>query len=138
MGGGHFEVGSGYRHTHFGRVESDELQALLYQAADVFVIPSLEEAFGQTALEAVACGAVVAGFSVGGISDIVECGLNGLLVERQDSQALSEAVQKLLEDEALRRRWQSCCETWASENFSYSKNAAAYVVLYDSLLNADR
>ena len=138
MGGGHFEVGSGYRHTHFGRVESDELQALLYQAADVFVIPSLEEAFGQTALEAVACGAVVAGFNVGGIPDIVEYGLNGLLVERQDSQALSEAVQKLLEDEALRRRWQSCCETWARENFSYFKNAAAYVALYDSLLNADR
>src|SRR5205823_47982 len=35
MGAGHFEAGSGYLHTHFGQVESDELQALLYQAADV-------------------------------------------------------------------------------------------------------
>ena len=137
MGGGHFQVGSGYRHTYFGRVESDELQALLYQAADVFVIPSLEEAFGQSALEAVACGAVVAGFSVGGIPDIVKCGLNGLLVERQDTQALSEAIRKLLEDEALRGRWQSCCETWVRENFSYSTNAAAYIALYDSLLDAE-
>ena len=136
MGGGHLQVGSGYRHTHFGRVESDELQALLYQAADVFVIPSLEEAFGQSALEAVACGAVVAGFSVGGIPDIVRCGLNGLLVDGQDTQALSEAIQKLLEDEALRRRWQSSCETFVRENFSYSKNAAAYIALYNSLLNA--
>ena len=137
MGAGHFQVGSGYHHTHFGRVESDELQALLYRAADVFIIPSLEEAFGQAALEAVACGAVVAGFNVGGISDIVKCGLNGLLIERQDTQALSEAIQKLLDDEALRRHWQSSCEAWVGDHFSYSKNAAAYVALYDSLLNVE-
>jgi len=137
MGGGHFQTGSGYRHTHFGRVEGDELQALLYQAADVFVIPSLEEAFGQSALEAVACGAVVAGFRVGGIPDIVKCGLNGLLVERQNTRALSEAIQKLLEDEALRHRWQSSCEAWVRDHFSYPKNAAAYAALYDSLLNVE-
>jgi glycosyltransferase involved in cell wall biosynthesis len=135
MGAGHFQIGSGYRHTHFGEIESDELQTLLYRAADVFVIPSLEEAFGQSALEAVACGAVVAGFNVGGIPDIVKCDLNGLLVERQDTQALSEAIQKLLEDEGLRRAWQNSCETWVREHFSFSKNAAAYVALYDSLLN---
>ncbi|PYJ50349.1 MAG: hypothetical protein DME87_06625 [Verrucomicrobia bacterium] len=137
MGAGHFQVGSGYRHTHFGQVESDELQALLYRAADVFIIPSLEEAFGQAALEAIACGAVVAGFNVGGISDIVKCDLNGLLVERQDTQALSEAIQKLLDGDALRHRWQSSCETWVGDHFSYSKNAAAYVALYDSLLNVE-
>jgi len=137
MGGGHLQVGSGYRHTHFGQIESDELQTLLYRAADVFVIPSLEEAFGQSALEAVACGAVVAGFNVGGIPDIVKCGLNGLLVERQDAQALSEVIQKLLEDEALRHRWQNSCENWVREHFSYSKNAAAYVALYDSLLKVE-
>src|SRR4029453_2423300 len=108
------------------RVESDELQALLYQAADVFIIPSLEEAFGQSALEAVAWGAVVAGFSVGGIPDIVKCGLSGLLVARQDTRALSEAIQRLLEDEALRYRWQHSCEAWVREHFSYCKNAAAY------------
>ncbi len=137
MGAGHFDAGPGYLHTHFGQIESDELQTLLYGAADVFVIPSLEEAFGQSSLEAVACGAVVAGFNVGGIPDIVKCGLNGLLVERQNTQSLSEAIQKLLEDEALRRHWQNSCETWVREHFSYSKNAAAYVALYDSLLNAE-
>ena len=75
MGSGQLESNAAYRHTHFGRVESDELQALLYKAADLFVMPSLEEAFGQTALEAVACGTVVAGFHVGGIPDIVQDGL---------------------------------------------------------------
>ena len=134
MGAGHFQVGSEYRHTHFGQVESDELQALLYRAADVFIIPSLEEAFGQAALEAIACGAVVAGFSVGGISDIVKCDLNGLLVVRGDSNALGQAIMRLLKDETLRVRWQEACQAWVKARFSFDRNATAYHALYESLL----
>jgi glycosyltransferase involved in cell wall biosynthesis len=134
MGSGHFEAGSGYLHTHFGQVESDELQALLYRAADVFVIPSLEEAFGQSALEAIACGTVVAGFAVGGIVDIVQNDLNGLLVVRGDSNALGQAIMRLLEDETLRVRWQESCQAWVKARFSFDRNATAYHALYESLL----
>jgi glycosyltransferase involved in cell wall biosynthesis len=134
MGAGLFKAGPQYRHTHFGRVESDDLQTLLYRAADVFIIPSLEEAFGQTALEAVACGTVVAGFSVGGIVDIVENGLNGRLVTRGDTEALTQAIAELLKDEALRNRWANVAEAWVRDRFSYARNAGAYVALYESLL----
>jgi glycosyltransferase involved in cell wall biosynthesis len=134
MGAGLFKAGPQYRHTHFGRVESDDLQTLLYRAADVFIIPSLEEAFGQTALEAVACGTVVAGFSVGGIVDIVENGLNGRLVDRGDTGALTRAIAELLKDEALRNRWANVAEAWVRDRFSYARNAGAYVALYESLL----
>jgi len=136
MGAGHFQAVPGYRHTHFGQVESDELQALLYRAADVFVIPSLEESFGQTALEAIACGTVVAGFAVGGIVDIVQNDLNGLLVVRGDSNALGHAIMRLLKDEALRVRWQEACEAWVKARFSFDRNATAYHALYESLLAA--
>ena len=136
MGAGHFQAISGYRHTHFGQVESDQLQALLYRAADVFAIPSLEEAFGQTALEAIACGTVVAGFAVGGIGDIVQNDLNGLLVVRGDSNALGQAIIRLLNDEPLRVRWQEACEPWVQARFSFERNVTAYYVLYESLLAA--
>jgi glycosyltransferase involved in cell wall biosynthesis len=134
MGAGHFQTVSGYRHSHFGQVESDELQALLYRAADVFVIPSLEEAFGQAALEAVACGTVVAGFAAGGIVDIVQNELNGLLVVRGDSNALGQAIMRLLKDEALRVRWQEASQAWVNARFSFDRNATAYHALYQSLL----
>jgi glycosyltransferase involved in cell wall biosynthesis len=133
MGNGRLESNAAYANNHFGRVESDELQSLLYRAADVFVMPSLEEAFGQTALEAIACGTVVAGFEVGGIVDIVETGLNGKLVERANVTALSEAISGLLSDHELRIRWQLSCEMWVRKRFSYAKNAAAYIELYESL-----
>jgi glycosyltransferase involved in cell wall biosynthesis len=133
MGSGQLEGNAASPVTHFGRVESDKLQVLLYRAADVFVMPSLEEAFGQTALESVACGTVVAGFEVGGLVDIVQTGLNGRLVERANITALSEAISELLSDHALRMRWQLSCEIWVQEHFSYAKNAAAYTELYKSL-----
>jgi len=133
MGAGRIKAPAQFRHTHFGRIESDQLQSLIYRAADVFVIPSLDEAFGQTALEAVACGTVVAGFAVGGIVDIVHNNLNGLLVQRGDPAALSGALNNLLRDEALRSRWRETCVTWISARFSYAKNAAKYIALYESL-----
>jgi len=99
------------------------------------VIPSLEEAFGQTALEAVACGTVVVGFASGGIVDIIQNDLNGLLVRRGDANALSEAISRLLQDEAMRIRWRQACVTWLGENFSFGQNATAYRTLYQSLLD---
>jgi glycosyltransferase involved in cell wall biosynthesis len=135
MGSGQPEGNAAYGHTHFGLVESDELQALLYKAADLFVMPSLEEAFGQTALEAVACGTVVAGFHVGGIVDIVQDGLNGVLVSRGDVRALGEAISQLLNNHSLRSHWRSSCRAWVEERFSYNRNAAAYFELYRSLLS---
>jgi glycosyltransferase involved in cell wall biosynthesis len=134
MGSSHIQASPQFKHTHFGRIESDALQSLIYRAADVFVIPSLEEAFGQTALEAVACGTVVAGFAVGGIVDIIQNDLNGLLVARGDSDALGQAITRLLKDEPLRTRWRESCEAWVKERFSFDRNATAYCGLYKSLL----
>lgn len=134
MGSGHFKAPPQFRHMHFGKVESDELQALLYRSADVFVIPSLEEAFGQTALEAVACGTVVAGFQVGGIVDIVKNGLNGVLVESGNSKALGDAIANLLHDKSMKQRWQSSCTEWVGERFSYKKSASDSIALYQSLM----
>jgi glycosyltransferase involved in cell wall biosynthesis len=136
MGSSHIQAPSQFEHTHFGRIESDSLQSLIYSAADVFVIPSLEEAFGQTALEAVACGAVVAGFAVGGITDIVQNDLNGLLVRRGDSGALGQVIARLLKDEAIKTNWRAACDSWVKERFSFDRNATAYRALYESLMKA--
>lgn len=138
MGSGHFKAADRFSHSHFGKIESDELQALIYRAADVFIIPSLEEAFGQTALEAVSCGTVVAGFEVGGIVDIVKNGLNGQLVERGDSVTLSQAIVHLLDNPLLRADWIKQAPGWVKERFSYKRNASAYSLLYEELIRGSK
>lgn len=138
MGSGHFRAPEQFHHRHFGKIESDELQAVIYRAADVFVIPSLEEAFGQTALEAASCGTVIAGFDVGGVCDIVQTGLNGRLVPRGDSAALSQAIIGLLDDTVLRQAWANRTPEWVAGNFSYQRNAEAYASLYADLIRGFR
>jgi len=124
-----------YPSFHFGQVNDERLQSLIYQAADVFVIPSLEEAFGQTALESVACGTVVAGFATGGIPDIVKKDVNGELVSVEDISALRQVIINLIKNVTLREQWTSKAENWINKRFSYKVTADHYIDLYHKLLN---
>ncbi len=62
---------------HLGKIGDDQRLAMVYSAADVFVIPSLQESFGQTVTESMACGTPVVGFDVGGIPDMVRPNISG-------------------------------------------------------------
>ena len=64
---------------HLGRISDDRKLSEIYSAADVFVIPSLQESFGQTVTESLACGTPVVGFNTGGIPDMVRPGITGYL-----------------------------------------------------------
>ena len=76
----------------------------LYAQADVFVMPSLMEAFGVALLEAMASGVPVIGTRVGGITELIDHGHNGLLVAPDDVNELAQALIELLTDAALRER----------------------------------
>ncbi len=75
-----------------------------YQRATMFVMPSLTEALGVTFLEAMAAGVPVIGTDVGGIPEIIQHGFNGLLVPVESPLSITEAINKLLADGALRKR----------------------------------
>jgi glycosyltransferase involved in cell wall biosynthesis len=72
--------------------------------AEVLVSPSLMEGLGIVFIEAQACGTVPIGTRVGGIPDVIQDGVNGLLIEPKNSEQIASAVIRLLEDKALRER----------------------------------
>ncbi len=79
--------------THaLGALSQPHQMAEAYAAADLFVIPSLEENLPNTVMEALACGTPVAGFRTGGIPEMVEHGHSGYLAPRGDARALAEAI----------------------------------------------
>jgi glycosyltransferase involved in cell wall biosynthesis len=125
----------GYAGLHLGALESEYLTALACNAADIFAMPSVEEAFGQTALEALACGTPVAAFAAGGIPDIVRHEKTGLLAKVGDVEALSDSMVRLLGDENLRTTCGERGIVMANEEFSFPVNAAKYVALYESMLS---
>ena len=123
-------------HLHLGSIDSEPLIATVYNAADVFVIPSIEEAFGQTALESLACGRPVVGSDVGGIPDMVRDGDTGLLVEPGNAVALAKALDRLLQDQGMREQMGVNARELVINEFSFEKNAAAYVELYQGMIKS--
>lgn len=117
-----------------GRIDSPELLSLIYSAADIFVIPSLQEAFGQTALEALACGTPVVGFRVGGIPDMVRSGVTGVLAEPANVTDMAEKIRWMAKHPEERIRMGSNARNMVEREFSLSTQAGKYVELYKSLL----
>jgi glycosyltransferase involved in cell wall biosynthesis len=74
----------------------------MYRAADFAVVPSHWESFGLSAAEAMASGLPVAASAVGGLTDYIVDGVNGLLVPAQDPDALAAAIRRLIADDGLR------------------------------------
>lgn len=75
-----------------------------YRRATVFVMPSLIEAFGVVFLEAMASGVPVIGGDVGGTKELIQDGVNGLLVAPRDDETLARKILYLLQDEQGRQR----------------------------------
>jgi glycosyltransferase involved in cell wall biosynthesis len=71
---------------------------------DIFVLPSLNEGMGRVLVEAMAAGLPIVASRVGGISDLVKDGKNGLLVPPADAPALAKAIFDLLADKKTRNR----------------------------------
>jgi glycosyltransferase involved in cell wall biosynthesis len=133
-----FSVGTGIasetdkiRWLHLGRLNSDLILSLLYNIADVFVIPSREEQFGQTAAEAIACGCPVVGFAVGGVPDIVEERRTGFLAAPFDIRQLRDAIQVAI---AHRDELSAACRARAERLFGLDAQAKAYTQVYSTLL----
>ena len=71
--------------------------------SEIFICPSLAEGLGNVFIEAQACGIPAIGTRVGGIPDVIQDGFSGLLIEPKNSEAITEALFKLLKNAELRQ-----------------------------------
>jgi glycosyltransferase involved in cell wall biosynthesis len=107
-----------------------------YAAADLFVAPSVEAASGDTEgqgvviLEAFASGTCVAATRVGGISEVIEDGVTGVLVEPRNPLKLSVAIEQLLHDPERRRRLAENALRKVREKYAWEKIAAEFHRVY--------
>lgn len=110
-------------------------QQQLYSAADLLVMPSLQENLGQVGLEAMACGTPVVAFDAGGNADFVRPGVSGLLARPGDADDLAAHMQRLIDDDDLRRRLGAAARAMIEREFSVSTMVEAYRGLYAEILS---
>ena len=101
-----------------------------YRAAAVSVIPSLEEGFGIPAAEAMGCEVPVVASDAGGLPEVVEHGVTGLVVPRGDVTALANAIGTLLDDPDLRRRMGQAGRQRALRLFDWDRTAERFEQVY--------
>jgi len=87
--------------------QADERLVKFYQAADLFVLPSIDrsEAFGIVLIEAMACGVPVIASDLPGVRAVVRDSETGLLVKPRDVEGLKQAIEKILTDDVIRESY---------------------------------
>ena len=117
--------------VHFYGPSADP--APLYRAADIFVQPSHFEAFGISAIEAMASGLAVITSRVGGMLDFVEDEVNGLLATPKEPHDFARQIRRVLDDEALRARLASAARETATSRFDEERLFGQYADLVSEM-----
>lgn len=107
----------------------------ILMACDVLVHPSFTEAFGRVLIEAMCMGKAVVATHCGGPSEIVEDGVTGLLVEKENAEQLAEATIKILSNDERRVKMGQAGENRVKKMFSPEETVVQFNDLFADLLD---
>ncbi len=122
--------------TSFGYIESQQMLRNVYSAADLFVLPSLEDNLPNTMLESMACGTPVVAFNIGGMPDLIENSRTGLTVTPFDCGELGKAIARFLKEnpDSLKSMNRNCSDL-IRQYYTQEKQAEKYLSLYEDMLS---
>jgi N-acetyl-alpha-D-glucosaminyl L-malate synthase BshA len=113
--------------------KQDNVNELL-PLADLMLMPSEMESFGLAALEAMACSVPAIGTRVGGVPELIEDQVNGLLFEVGDVEAMSNAAIELLGDEPRLQAMSAAARRTAQDRFCASRIIPHYEAYYERVI----
>ena len=120
---------------HFGFVKDPASQALMYNAADLFLCSTLADAQPQTAVEALACGTPVIAYDIGPMPELIQDGKTGFIAPDVSVESLAVTLEEVLDDpDQLVEMGQSCREE-AEQKYDLSKQTKMYIDLYENILS---
>jgi len=104
---------------------------------DVFVLPSLSEAFSRAIIEAMAMGKPVIATAIGGTAEAVEDGKSGFVVPPKDHEKLAERLIELAKNEKLRRQFGAAARKRVEDLFTIEKNVQKIEQIYQEILECN-
>ncbi len=133
------EIDIPFEHRHIGFLEGDAQLVLAYQAADLFVNPSVEDAGPMMINEALLCGTPVVSFEMGVAADLVHTGETGYRARLRDAGDMADGIRRILalpgeELEAMRAR----CRAMGEDRCDPSVQVGAFAALCRDLIQTSR
>ena len=121
--------------THFlGRIAGTGKLVCCYNAADVFVAPSLEDNLPNTVMESLSCGVPVAAFNIGGMSDMIDHKKNGYLAEPKSAESLADGVFWILNKIKESNELKIESRRKVTDNFTPEIVGKKYLEFYEKIL----
>jgi glycosyltransferase involved in cell wall biosynthesis len=124
----------GFNTHYLGHLYDDISLVSVYSAADVMLVPSLQESFGQTASESLACGTPVVAFNSTGLKDIVDHQQNGYLAKPYEVDDFAKGISWVLEDDLRLQKLGWSARSKAEREFTLELQARRYYSLFQEIM----
>ncbi len=124
----------GFQQHYLGRLYDDLTLTLVYAAANVIVVPSIQEVFGQTASESMACGTPVVAFRGTGVEDIVSHQETGYLAEPYHIDDLAKGIAWVLENPERYQKLSQRAREKVEQEFTLEIQARRYLSLFSEMV----
>jgi glycosyltransferase involved in cell wall biosynthesis len=125
----------GFKTYYLGTLSDDLSLALVYSAADVFVLPSIEDNLPNTILEAMACGTTCVAFNIGGMPDMIEHQKNGYLAQPFKIEDLAQGITWVLEGKERNQKLSNLAREKIEREFTLELQSHRYLSLFQSILS---
>jgi glycosyltransferase involved in cell wall biosynthesis len=124
----------GFPAHYLGQLNDDLSLAILYSAADVFVLPSTQENLANTVMEAISCGTPSVAFNIGGMPDMIEHQHNGYLAQPYSVEDLAQGIAWVLENQQRHQKLSYRAREKVEQEFTLAIQARRYVSLFTEIL----
>jgi glycosyltransferase involved in cell wall biosynthesis len=122
-----------YKVNYLGSIESQEKLVEIYSAADLLVLPSLEDNLPNTIMESLACGTPVVAFEIGGIPEMIDHQINGYLCSPRSAKGLTRGIKWVLSHQEPSRLHEAS-RSKVLKSYSEDVVANQYKSLYSKIL----
>jgi glycosyltransferase involved in cell wall biosynthesis len=117
-----------------GHISDDQTLSKIYAAANLVVVPSLEDNLPNTCLEAMSSGVPVLGFEIGGMPDLICHQYDGFLANPKEPNSLKENLEIALGDIAMLDSMGSRARKKIEKNYTMNRQASRYISLFHSIM----